>query len=181
MRDLTEQRFGKLVVVRQGKRPNGKKYECVFWVCQCDCGAVKEVSSQALLNPKRPQRSCSVKCGHTRRLDDTEAARRHLISRYRRLAKLRGREWKLTKDQFFRITKEFCYYCGIEPSQLEFAGDGRSGYTYNGLDRLDSLKGYVEGNVVACCRRCNTAKNNQTIEEFYSWIDRICEFRGCVR
>lgn len=42
--DLTGKRFGKLVVLGLDDRGTRKTY----WVCQCDCGKVKSVRSDAL-------------------------------------------------------------------------------------------------------------------------------------
>lgn len=46
--DLTGQRFGRLVVLnRDPDRGHGHK-QVAYWVCQCDCGAIKSVNSQSL-------------------------------------------------------------------------------------------------------------------------------------
>ena len=45
----------------------------------------------------------------------------------------------------------------------------------NGIDRIDSNKGYSFDNVVACCKYCNGAKNTMTQEEFKEWIKRVYE------
>jgi hypothetical protein len=44
--DITGQRFGRLVVVERAEREN--KLKGVFWVCRCDCGNIKEISSRSL-------------------------------------------------------------------------------------------------------------------------------------
>ena len=46
----------------------------------------------------------------------------------------------------------------------------------NGIDRVDSSKGYVEDNVVSCCKYCNTAKNTMSRDEFFKWIKRVYEY-----
>ena len=45
----------------------------------------------------------------------------------------------------------------------------------NGLDRVDSSKGYTIDNVVPCCAICNTAKNKMTQKEFKEWIKTVYE------
>lgn len=47
IRDLTGQRFGKLLVLEQHGRNSRKN---VLWLCQCDCGNTHIVASPALLN-----------------------------------------------------------------------------------------------------------------------------------
>lgn len=46
LNDLTGQRFGRLTVLRRSER----KTECrqYYWICQCDCGSVKEVIHSSL-------------------------------------------------------------------------------------------------------------------------------------
>lgn len=48
-------------------------------------------------------------------------------------------------------------------------------FLYNGIDRVDSKKGYVAGNVVTCCRNCNQAKSDKSIDEFEEWAIRLAE------
>lgn len=46
--ELTGQRFGRLVVLRQIPRPEYYSDTCTWWVCRCDCGAEVNVRSNAL-------------------------------------------------------------------------------------------------------------------------------------
>jgi 5-methylcytosine-specific restriction endonuclease McrA len=57
-----------------------------------------------------------------------------------------------------------CSYCGLKP---QFP------HTRNGIDRVDSSKGYTEDNCVSCCTFCNYSKLDYTIDEFKEWIIRI--------
>lgn len=50
-------------------------------------------------------------------------------------------------------------------------------YAYNGIDRMDNSKGYVDGNVLPCCSICNHAKHVMNYDDFISWINRIVNFR----
>lgn len=52
--DLTGQRFGRLVVIRECGRKNGK----VAWLCKCDCGREKVVRGSSLTRRKNPTVSC---------------------------------------------------------------------------------------------------------------------------
>ena len=62
----------------------------------------------------------------------------------------------LTNKKYGRKTSDTIVYC-------------------NGIDRIDSSKGYVKGNVVTSCKYCNTAKNTMTQQEFKEWIVRVYE------
>ena len=64
------------------------------------------------------------------------------------LANKRELELTITKEEYISIvTDATCSYCNepLSPTGM-------------GLDRVDSSKGYVQGNVVPCCGPCNTKK-----------------------
>lgn len=85
-------------------------------------------------------------------------------------ARGRGIEWALS-DEYLNSLPRTCYYTG-EP--LTFKSNLPNTIS---LDRLDSSKGYIEGNVVFCCWRVNQAKNNMSISEFLEMCRRIVQFR----
>lgn len=56
LRDLTGQRFGRLLVLyRYCENTPGKNAQ---WVCQCDCGNVKVIRGGSLTKATKPTRSC---------------------------------------------------------------------------------------------------------------------------
>jgi hypothetical protein len=106
-------------------------------------------------------------------MPDGGAALNERYSAYRRQAEAKGRSFALTKEEFREITSESCHYCGAPPGNVatgtESASGFRSEYKYSGLDRIENDAGYLPGNVVPCCKRCNVAKNNMSFDEFISW------------
>lgn len=90
---------------------------------------------------------------------------RYLFSRNK--ARREGREFDLDFDLYCAYLKEPCKYC-----------DGPLNSTGVGLDRKDSSKGYVVGNVVACCLACNRIKNEHlTHDEMRVAMDAVMRFR----
>ena len=77
---------------------------------------------------------------------------------YTSKAMVKGREFALSTDDTYKLLTSSCTYCG------------GPGY---GIDRIDSTKGYIEGNVTPCCSRCNVMKNDMTVAEFEAHIQRI--------
>lgn len=57
-----------------------------------------------------------------------------------------------------------CNYCKLKP-QFPFSR--------NGIDKIDPNEGYLEENCVSCCKFCNIAKLDYSIDEFKEWIIRI--------
>ena len=120
-------------------------------------------------------------CRITREVGDRKlkfglANMRAIILHYKQSAKIRGIEWKLTEEQFGELTQKNCYYCGVKPNQIARSSRNRKSngdYVYNGLDRVDNIKGYTIDNVVPCCKQCNTSKNNLTLQDFKNWVVRV--------
>jgi hypothetical protein len=92
-----------------------------------------------------------------------------LYKRYKRSAIDRGIEFNLSTDVFKKLIHSNCFYCGLEPKQLV------NGMEYNGIDRLENLRGYEFDNCLACCKTCNRAKSNLTENEFMDFMIRICK------
>ena len=85
-----------------------------------------------------------------------------MFDSYRRNANKRGLTFNLTRDYFQQLTHQPCIYCG-----------GMHHKGYNGIDRIDSRIGYEPNNVAGCCKTCNLAKNNQPIDSWLAWLERI--------
>lgn len=119
------------------------------------------------------------------RLPDGEAAFNSLYGAYKRNAiKFRKVSFELTKDQFRDITKQNCHYCGRgpntirDPEAMKSKGKNSGAYVYNGVDRVDSSKGYELDNVVPCCSTCNYMKSDLSVDEFYKHLLKIISFSG---
>ena len=106
-----------------------------------------------------------------------DVAKNALVSNYRNGARSRGIAFDLTHEECEALFRQNCHYCGTEPNQLLRTGTKRQyTITYNGIDRMDNGVGYVSGNVVSCCKTCNSAKGDLSMEEFRAWIARIAKF-----
>lgn len=192
-KDLTGQRYGRLVVVElTDERQNGG----AVWVCRCDCGATVKMATASF-------RAGTKSCGCLGFGRNRTARRRNgvgtlksraltfnrqeshnaksLFDKYRRAALKRGYQWRLSFDEFIALTVQDCHYCGEPPSQEHIARIGNTDgkpYLYNGIDRSDNTKGYQVDNVVPCCGRCNVAKMDRDVDEFAEWILRIAKRLG---
>ena len=82
---------------------------------------------------------------------------------YARGASSRELSFELTKEQFETISNKNCYYCGKESP--------------NGIDRVDSSKGYSLSNCVPACKHCNYAKGNLSQELFDEWVSRLINYQ----
>jgi hypothetical protein len=69
--------------------------------------------------------------------------------------------------------KGVCIYSGVE---LNHPMDGGDNLNKASLDRIDSNKGYVKGNIHFISIACNYAKNNMTHEEMLTFCNIISNF-----
>jgi hypothetical protein len=58
-----------------------------------------------------------------------------------------------------------CFYTGYDLIEPVWYGRGRN-WNIASIDRVDSSKGYVRGNVVWCCWACNSGKSDFTVNKY---------------
>jgi len=164
--------FGRLTVVYLDK--DKKAY-----FCRCACGGETYARSYALRSGKH--QSCS--CGYSsprpgRRQPDNRGPKRELYRKYKKQAAIRGYLFDLSFDFFCQQVGKNCYYCGTLPSTERTVYKRKSGdrkIMYNGIDRVDNSKGYLENNCVPCCKICNTSKSVMGLEEWKNWVRRVAK------
>ena len=164
-------RFGKLTVLKRTEKRHGR--EKPRWLCRCDCGNEKVIWASNLNNGST--KSCGCLHKESVALPLGVAAFNKMVYHMKHNASTRGLDWQLTKEQVRRLTKQPCHYCGTEPSNVSSQERMNGVYIYNGLDRIDNVKGYTIDNVVPCCKICNGAKSKMTVKEFESWLVRAYE------
>lgn len=170
--DMIGQKFGRWTVIKRNL-PNNKWGES-NWLCRCECGTEKIIPGSNLRDGTTKSCGCLKRelLGNRRRLALGLANMRMLIGNYKWNAKERDQSFTLTEEQFKKLTQQDCHYCGAKPNNVINQEGNFGEYIYNGLDRIDSNKGYVMDNVVPCCKICNSAKSNLTLQEYKSWIKR---------
>lgn len=157
-------KFSKLVVESYYGIMNGRH----FYNCICDCGNKIIVAGSELLGGKRRN------CGKGHRLSYADAAFNSIINTYKQSARRRNFEFILNDDEFRKLISSNCFYCGSEPKQKRQRSV--SGYMmFNGIDRIDSSRGYVPGNVLPCCSTCNFMKRSLRYNDFIAHIEKIYE------
>lgn len=174
-KNLVGDRYGKLLVICRDEQRDS--FGRTLWICKCDCGNETRVITANLRfvsNGKPKQASCGC---------DQHAVRVHpykyVLTDYRSAAKRYKRKFSLSEEAFFNLVTSDCGYCGkppslpLSPGRMKFLNASHGSFLYNGIDRIDSSKGYIEGNVVACCKTCNEIKSDKTHEEFLTAISAI--------
>lgn len=170
-KDLKGKIFGKLKILENIK--NKRISSGLVWLCLCECGKKKKISSQCLIAGSSRSCGCSkIEFSRIKRIKP-ETAFNVLYKRYISDAKRRNLEFKINKIEFKDMTLKNCYYCDVNPSQ-RIQLESKSGtYIYNGLDRSDNEKGYTIDNCVPCCGLCNWMKINLSKDKFLDQIKKI--------
>lgn len=109
------------------------------------------------------------------RKSNGEASLKWLYKSYKRSANIRNIVFNISQETFKKITSQNCFYCNIQPSnQMKDHLKRLNGaYKFNGIDRVDNHIGYVDGNIVPCCKTCNYAKRKMSTREFIDWCNRV--------
>jgi hypothetical protein len=158
--DLTDRIFGKLKVKERAKN----KHTMTCWRCVCQCGNELIVQAKHL----KSGRTQSCGCRRTKK----GAAFRYVLRHYQSGARKRGLVWMLTPREFHKLTSSPCYYTGRRPSTTQVSKSGET-YTYNGIDRLDSSRGYTTDNCVPCYKEINRMKGSIPVQEFIKLVKEI--------
>jgi hypothetical protein len=163
--DLVGKRFGRLLVISRTKSKKNR----TRWVCQCDCGRTRIATGKYLRQGKT--QSCGCIKREQLSLPPSEASRNHLMGLYMAGAERRSLVFKITLEDFIRLTSGNCYYCRMIPSSWHRT-TATTGYLYNGIDRRDNSRGYELDNCVSCCTICNRMKMALGEKEF---ITKCCQ------
>lgn len=181
MTNLIGQRFGKLIVIATAKRsPSYHKK----WICMCDCGEQSEPRESSLKSGETKSCGSGVHYPANRKcklLGDEASLNFHFRS-YRSGAMKRKLDFSLSREEFKSLTKRPCEYCGSEPREYRQSDmrDDIKSYVGNGIDRVDSGRGYDIFNCVPCCTLCNSMKSDLSQTDFINQIQKISSYPKVV-
>lgn len=176
--------FARLTVLN---RCSEVKHGNIVYECQCICGNIAKVKGTFLRTGKT--KSCGCLHKETLRYQSklrikSETGLKSLFISYKIQAKKRNIFFDIDFNLFKELTSDNCYYCGAEPAQIWIIhasskeSQEKTKYIYNGLDRVDNLRGYFCDNVRTCCKYCNYAKNDLTETKFLELVSRIYKKHG---
>lgn len=91
----------------------------------------------------------------------------YILKRAKNRAKEKGLEFSISKEDI--IIPDICPILGYS---FNFKATKKDYDAAPSLDRIDSSKGYIKGNVHVISHRANTLKSNATIEE----LEKVIKF-----
>jgi hypothetical protein len=179
-------RFGRLEVVGYAGTIGTGNAALASWKVKCDCGTEKTITGVQLRRTRNPSKSCgclqkewaSKLCtvNSPKKMNYEELREAEAYNHFRNQAKQRGIDFKLSPTELVELIVKSCYYCNKEPSNI-FRIKNRKDLSwiikYQGIDRIDSNKGYVLDNCRPCCKQCNVAKLDQAESDFLEHISKL--------
>jgi hypothetical protein len=175
--DLTNQRVGQLTVIAlditKTNRSNGP-----YWLCQCDCGGSKSVSAGHIR--RKAVKSCGcfdnpfahIGDKHPRFLGIGELSGSH-YAHIKDRAKKRSIEFNVSKEYLWALFLKQERKCALSNLELSFRTIQKIADGTASLDRIDSTKGYVEGNVQWVHKNINLMKQSFTDEYFIQLCNQV--------
>jgi hypothetical protein len=157
--DMIGKKFGKLTVVSEnGKNKNGH----IKYVCKCDCGETKEIFGTHLREGK------IVSCGCKNKVNGITGDMWYKITttKVHRRTKRSNLEFNVTKEYLNNLFIKQDGKCKLSGLEITFPKRWDDKSSTASLDRIDSSKGYIVGNVQWVHKHVNVMKNIFSQEMF---------------
>lgn len=181
--DLVGQTFGSWKVLCRA--PNDKSKNTRFW-CECTCGKLMKVGSGALIYGLSTQcRKCSVqKYPYIEKHGEIPLA---IWRQIKQKGALKDKKFSITIEYAMDLFQKQKGICALSGQEIGFHTTPR--YTKRGwrdsrwihtasLDRIDSTKGYIEGNVQWIHKDINWMKNRFSQDYFVETCIKISNYIG---
>jgi hypothetical protein len=180
--DLIGCKFGRFVVQYEVERANKHRR----WHCLCECGTEKDVLQSSLITGRTQSCGCLGAERSRKRMQlrhdsgqsrKVNSGRNDFLRSYKQNAKVRNLNFDLTDSQFDVLITGNCVYCGEPPSERIASNNV---IIVNGIDRLNSTKGYTTDNCASCCKYCNLMKLEMSPKEFVDHCTKVYRRQSIV-
>jgi len=170
-KNLTSKTFGKLIVIEPTKKPKKSKsnQRSIWWRCKCECGKIAIVRSAELILGHTKSCGCLKKCPYweSKKYRGCGKLAQSHFSHIKYSATV-SRDFEFNVDikycwKLFEKQNGKCFYTGLP---IELGARNTKGGITASLDRLDSTKGYIKGNLVWCRKDINIMKMDKSHKDF---------------
>ena len=156
-RNLTGNRFGLLIVKEIFQR-------CpIIWTCQCDCGTIVQVRSGHLKIGKTRSCGCLRKIARWTGFEDISG---DYFRSLRNGAESRNIEFTITIEEIWNQFIKQNKTCAYTQLPIHFRTGRKNRSQTASLDRINSMKGYIIGNIQWVHKDINRMKQNFTEKRF---------------
>ena len=134
-----------------------------LYLCECSALLIRRSNSKSKI-------TCS-KCKEIKVNFDIWKPIKSIYNKYVSSAWVREFSFNLDLNSFAILILSNCTYCDSSPSnRFKFS---KGTLAYNGVDRQNNSQGYQMDNSVTCCKTCNIAKLDKTVDEFIFWARKV--------
>lgn len=148
--------------IKQGNRLEGSSNRQAYWKVKCQCGRISwRNASQLVNNVTNSCRSCAKSANNVNTFINTY--HRQVLLR----CKIKNFECNITPQYLEELYLKQNKKCAISGLDIQFAPIYRRIYEQTiSLDRIDSTKGYIEGNVQWVHKNINMMKGSLNQDRF---------------
>lgn len=171
MEDIIGERYGKLTVLalaRKEQHPRWKRF-VYYYLCECDCGTVKEIVRSNLITEHTRTCGCSKRRYGSSNPTFSGAGELggYTWASIKHKAKTRNLDFSVTIEEAWELYEKQEGKCALTGIPLSFiTGKDKKTKTAS-LDRIDNTRGYVSGNVQWVHKDVNWMKGVFTAERFF--------------
>lgn len=151
------------------------------WHCRCKCGTEKWIRTSHLTG--KLTQKC-VQCDRDSR-EVQKIGQIPLVNISRAIfgAKARNIEWNVTNEYLSELFESQMEECALTGAKIRFSpkgigAPGSAKISTASLDRIDSSKGYIEGNVQWVHKDVNKMKNNLSEKGLIEWCQLIVNYHN---
>lgn len=180
--DISGKKFGRLTAI---KNIGHDKYRKFTWLFKCDCGNLKEISTYLVI--RGDIKSCG--CLQKEMIINQRGKNNHNYKGYeemsgayfsgmvKRSAKKRNLLFEITPKYVWELFLKQNEKCNISGRIIQMGNAVDKEQTAS-LDRIDSSKGYVIGNVQWLHKDVNFAKQSMSDKDFITMCREIVNYQN---
>lgn len=176
-KNLVGRKFGKLTVVKEIP-PKKRSYRGRWWLCRCDCGRSKEVVSYSLTCGGT--KTCG--CSHFGESSSQWTGYKCISGKFWSLlvesSKRREIPLEIDKKYAYNILKNQNFRCTLSGIPIQIHQQSQENTA--SLDRIDSSKGYIKGNIQWTHKRINKMKLDDSDDKFIEWCGLVWKYKNSV-
>jgi len=175
-KDITGKRYGSLVVLERWRKTKNRDYK---WKCLCDCGAITYVWGTSLTAGQKWCWLCSRQRISEASWEGYGEISKGYWSRLKRSAEERKYSFEITTKYAWDVFLSQKRKCALSGMPIYFQARrikrGQPRDQTASLDRIDSEKGYVEGNVQWVHKDINRIKWHLSVDHFIELCKKVAK------
>ncbi len=158
LKSLIGKRYGSLTIIKYSHKDEKRHH---WWLCKCDCG--KELLRRESRMFNKQNISCGCMLNRKREKSSGYKGYKEIsgifFGKIKRGAKYRNMDFDVSIEYIWDLFLKQNRKCALTGIDLKFPPKSKDTDYTASLDRIDSSKGYIEGNVQWIHKNVNIMKN----------------------